>query len=425
MDWDYTHGTKILIKLPVMWNIFDARFHVYSVIFLVWLVIFVDMFCFSAFTPIIPSLVKKVSNDKNLHQGLFFSVYAIGLLIFTPLFGILSDFFHDRYYLMHISLGTLTTIMFLFVFAESNIYFMLVLRFIQGAAAAGNWTVGLALIADCCTGPALFQSMGIVLSAMHLASSSAPLISGALYQNGFQNVAFLCMGLGLFNILMRFIISHEKCSKMKKIQFEKESIGKIAAKMIRSYSIIRARPIWVNFLCCFVFSSVISCLETVIPFFLDADNLKEDQIGRLMLAFTVPGLILSSFVGYMCSKLSCRPVMLFSIISLTIYLSFLQFATDLTSRIFLFTGYGILHCFISTPPLPEMGQYTQEFEPEKAGRVYSLFSVAFALGMILGSAIGASIMKLDIVLYVFTGVLGLLSILYVIYIINPKFEKNE
>ena len=75
-----------------------------------------------------------------------FGSYALALLITTPIFGMISDKLGRRGPMLWGILG-LAAATLLFAFANT-FWFLLLVRILQGCAAAITWTAGLALLAD-------------------------------------------------------------------------------------------------------------------------------------------------------------------------------------------------------------------------------------------------------------------------------------
>ncbi|KAL1933491.1 hypothetical protein VTP01DRAFT_7581 [Rhizomucor pusillus] len=133
--------------------------------------LFTSTFVHSILFPLSPFIISRINHDNNENvsstmeatasspfggkssvetsreTGILVALYAVGLLVGSPLFGWLGDKIRQRRIpmLLGISASIAANIMFMFAIA----YWMLLLaRFLQGVANACVWTMSLCLIAD-------------------------------------------------------------------------------------------------------------------------------------------------------------------------------------------------------------------------------------------------------------------------------------
>jgi MFS transporter, DHA1 family, solute carrier family 18 (vesicular amine transporter), member 1/2 len=101
-----------------------------AVIVVVALALFTDMILYDVIVPILPAILRRVHQDESL-MGLLLAVYAAGLLLFTPIFGVWSDRTRSRkapMLLGQLGLGMST---FLFIYSR-NVVLLMIARFLQG-----------------------------------------------------------------------------------------------------------------------------------------------------------------------------------------------------------------------------------------------------------------------------------------------------
>lgn len=111
-------------------KIYRARTSRVAVIVVVALALFTDMILYDVIVPILPAILRRVNQGESL-MGLLLAVYAAGLLLFTPLFGVWSDRTRSRkapMLLGQLGLGAST---FLFIYSRDVVLLMLA-RFLQG-----------------------------------------------------------------------------------------------------------------------------------------------------------------------------------------------------------------------------------------------------------------------------------------------------
>lgn len=119
------HNHRTLLEL---WS--AARSSRTAVIIVVALALFTDMILYDVIVPILPAILRRVDQDESL-MGLLLGVYAAGLLLFTPVFGVWSDRSGSRrtpMLLGQLGLG-LSTLLFIY---SRNIILLMIARFLQG-----------------------------------------------------------------------------------------------------------------------------------------------------------------------------------------------------------------------------------------------------------------------------------------------------
>src|ERR1700676_4843362 len=139
--------------------------------------LFMDYFVYGLVVPLTPfTPVGTMSEDR---LALLYGSYAIGVLGATPLFGYLGDRLGCRRpMIIGVCLSAIATL--LFWLAPS--YSLLVLaRVFQGAASAGTWTAGLALVAENYPTRRV-EMMGYALIGSTAGSILGPSLGGGLFE---------------------------------------------------------------------------------------------------------------------------------------------------------------------------------------------------------------------------------------------------
>ncbi|KAF9946937.1 hypothetical protein BGZ70_002950, partial [Mortierella alpina] len=98
------------------------------------------MATYGIIVPIIPFIVSDRAQGGAADTGLLLAIYAIGILMSAPLFGVLGDHFVSRRVPMLIGLVGMVVSTVLFMVAH-NFYMFLLARLLQGVAAGSVWTL--------------------------------------------------------------------------------------------------------------------------------------------------------------------------------------------------------------------------------------------------------------------------------------------
>jgi DHA1 family solute carrier family 18 vesicular amine transporter 1/2 len=142
----------------------------------------VDMFLYGSLVPLLPAL-PAVAGSAGA-AGLLFAVYAVAMLVATPLVGRWVDHSGPRAPLLA-GLLALAAATALFAAAidvpgGTGLAILLVARAAQGVAAAASWAAGLALIASTHPPERRGTVMGLALSAVGVGVLLGPAVSGLL-----------------------------------------------------------------------------------------------------------------------------------------------------------------------------------------------------------------------------------------------------
>ena len=138
------------------------------------------------------------------------SIYAAGLIVFAPIFGIVADWTTNRKgpFLAGLLLLTGSTLMLCF---GKTIPILVVGRLFQGISASVVWVVALALMADTVSEDEIGKAIGYVGLATSLGVLVSPLIGGVVYErSGYYavfGVTFAVIGL---DIVLRLALVEKK-----------------------------------------------------------------------------------------------------------------------------------------------------------------------------------------------------------------------
>lgn len=129
--------------------------------FTIGLAVFVDLLCYGIIMPLTPFIVERLGL-KSTANGALIACYAVGLLVSSPIAGIISDKLANRRLPMIIGLVALLLSMVLFMEAMDHFWVLLVSRFAAGLAGGTTITLGFALLSDTYPANRLGEEMGKV-----------------------------------------------------------------------------------------------------------------------------------------------------------------------------------------------------------------------------------------------------------------------
>lgn len=346
---------------------------------LVCVVIFVDSLGYGVVVPVMPVYARELGIGE-LGLGILFASYALGNIVAALPFGLISDRFGRRPFLVF---GMLAMAGAFVLYAYSTTYISLFLsRFLDGVTAAANWSVGLAIIADVYPAGERGQGMGTVMGAMGAGAIAGPALGGILYDRmgykaPFLLVAAICMAAGLFALVSREL-------KDLPPQGSKEGYGRMA-RAVFAYPGIALTLVIVM-----MGTVSLGILEPLYPGYLEENlGLGSSAIG-LLFALSVLAYTLSSpLVGRFSDRIGKRGLMTWGLLSTAVTAPALVFAGNLALVALLFALCGITIALFETPTLPLIADRIGGGERGEAyGTAFGLFNMAWAIGYMLGPAAG-------------------------------------
>ena len=123
----------------------------------------------------------------NLTMVAFFISMAIGMLLFGPL----SDR-SGRKKILFIALA-LYLVSSVFCAITSSVYFMIIMRIVQGLGAGGMVSLSIAIIKDCFEGPTRATALAVVQSMSIIAPIAAPVIGALIIQVSTWRTVFIVL----------------------------------------------------------------------------------------------------------------------------------------------------------------------------------------------------------------------------------------
>ena len=142
-----------------------------------WLIILIDLIGFGLTTPSFPLVLKQMNADPFWLTFAGPGVYSLFQLVFTPIWGRLSDAYGRRPILMLSMLGAFISYL---MMAQADSVGMLIATRALGGIMSGNIGAAFAYVADVSEPKNRAKSIGILSSAFGLGFMLGPLIGGPL-----------------------------------------------------------------------------------------------------------------------------------------------------------------------------------------------------------------------------------------------------
>lgn len=355
-----------------------------KIFLLIMAIIFTDTLLYGAIVPLIPVYTQQYSFN-SLTMGLVFSIYSLGLLVFSIPMGIIAEKYG---YQRVLGLGMLGLGLVTMFYGQVHApWQLLVARLMQGSAGAVSWTAGLALVA------LLFprrqgEKLGVVMAAMGLGSMLGPPVGGALYN--LLGYSHMFTGLALFCLLLGFLIFRLDFGGL---------VQGVAATAARGFSMVRLPKdpglFWLG-LVIVVVSSSLGMLEILLP------NYYNGQFGlgilEIGLVFGVMGLVHAFSdigIGYLSDRLGYPPFIFWGLLAGALCLPLVALAPVLPLSVLAVILAGVAAGAVLTPSQPLMYRLvSSRLEPDQgsgAGLAYGITNTCFSLGLLIGPTLGGAL----------------------------------
>lgn len=334
--------------------------------------LFTDMFIYGLVIPVLPLLPSTVAAGPTA-TGMLFASYAAAMLLVTPLAGVLVDRTGPRLPLLIGLIGLAGATL---LFAVGGPYWLLLVgRVLQGAAAGLAWVASLSLIAATVPLERRGMAMGMAMSMVSLGILVGPPLGGLLVENFGTAVPFL---------LAAALAAVDGVARAVFVRGDRpaphEPTGPLAVLRVRG-----TVPVIVVVL---ISAAMIAAIEPLLPLHLtESFGMTPLGIGLLFGLTVVVGAILNPIVGSLLGRLNARILVVGGIVTAAIGLALLAIASSTGVVIAGMVFLGIAVALLSAPGTTLIGLQGQKFSPPAVGGSYTLFNLAYAVGLMAGPAI--------------------------------------
>ncbi|KAG0365907.1 hypothetical protein BGZ54_006059 [Gamsiella multidivaricata] len=361
------------------------------------------MATYGIIVPIIPFIVSDKVQGGATDTGLLLATYAIGILLSSPLFGVLGDYFVSRRVPMLIGLVGMLLSTVLFMFA-TNFYIFLLARLLQGVAGGSVWTLGLALITDVFPAHTLGVQMGKALIGYTLGLMMGPPLGGILYERGGYQAPFIfCCIITMIDFGCRALIIEEREEIVRTLREKgmRNEASEEEAEVVairRQERLEESTSFWKlvknkRLLGCIIVTAcnafVFSGAEPTVPLHLASTfNLTSERIGLVFMAFSLPTLT-APLSGALSDKIGAKVICSVSLIICACSIAAAGFYQhSLSMIVILFVVIGMSGTAVLTPVLGELSAVVRTTGTgDGFARAYAMFNMAFSIGVLIGPVV--------------------------------------
>ncbi|WP_293780311.1 MFS transporter [uncultured Aeromicrobium sp.] len=334
--------------------------------------LFTDMLVYGLAIPVLPLLDATVEAGAA-GTGALFASYAAAMIIATPPAGRLVDRRGPRQPLLIGLIGLAAATL---LFALGGPFWLLVLaRILQGVAAAMSWVASLALIAAVIPFAKRGRYMGMAMSMISLGTLIGPPLSGVLVDTlGTAAPFLLAAAIALADGVLRIVF-------IKPVPAPTDDpTGPLAVlRAPGSLSVVGVVALS---------AAVIATIEPTLPQHLSTDfGIDASGIGLLFGLLVIVGAVLNPVVGGFVGRIDARHLVAAGIASAGIGFLLLGIADTIWQLLVALTLIGAAIALLSAPASTLIGVQGMQPTPPALGGAYSLYNLAYAVGLMVGPAL--------------------------------------
>lgn len=341
-----------------------------TVLVIVSFALFVDYYVYGMVAPLIPVSPAHIENESVL--SMLYGGYALGLIIATPILGIITDRIGRRKpMLLGVMLLLAATSLF---WMGSNQTVLYAARMMEGAAAACTWTAGLALVAEYFVENRV-GAMGIAMLGGTTGSVLGPLIGGKLFDmGGYAAPFYVAMALVAVNAVATFFLipKHrptEAGKPWKDVLAELGGIVTDKSVLAAAFAVALAAASW-------------ALMEPIFPMHVKrVAQATPTAIGAL---FTVSNLIyafMAPVVAWVSDRVGVRHTTVLGLVLTAIAMPLLAFSPNMILASIVLCSISIAYAFTLNPTSAELGNAVDRRGSTSYAIAYAVYNLAYSLGM--------------------------------------------
>ncbi len=334
-------------------------------------ILFISTFLFftneALFLPTLPLHLSE-AGYSNFRIGTVLGAFAFGVLLARPITGYITDNLGRK-----ISLSAGVFFFFaapLFYLVSTNFIYLIIIRFFHGLGIAFYTTAFPSYITDTAVPEARGEIMGHMATSITLAFTFGPLLGITIFTNyGFKQLILLCTLTGLLNLIVILLIS------------ESHTTDKDNKKIPYSQAVFK-RSILVSSFIQLVYAIIFGGTMTFLPLLLS--TISGVNIGFFFMVESVIIIACRFLAAHLSDRLGKGPVFTYSFFIILIAVFLISEINTLTVMVITAILFGTGSALCS----PALSAFIAESADASArGRVFSFFSGAFDIGVIIAGVI--------------------------------------
>lgn len=349
---------------------------------LVCLVVFLDSVGYGIVVPLLP-LYARTLRATDFQIGLLFAVYAIALLLASIPFGILSDRFGRKPFVLFGMFAMAGTFVF---YALSGTYPTLVLaRLLDGLTAAATWSAALALLGDRLPESEMGEKTGYALAAMAAGGIVGPLLGGFLADAAGQRAPFYAIALACFaGGTVALFLEEDRGGRRARV-----SPRRMLGNALSSRNVLLACGVTL------VVTTGLGLLEPTVPLYLKRTfSMSRTGIGAVFGLTMLFYAAASPAVGRLSDRAGRKAPILAGMVLTAALIPLLAAVRNVAFVFAVMGALGVTFTLVATPSVPLITDSISRSGdgPVHYGTAFGLLNVFWSLGYAVGPLLGGALM---------------------------------
>lgn len=295
----------------------------------------------SVIGPVMPLYVRSLGINVIEWSVLAMS-WAVGMVIFEWMWGIMSDRINRQIFLIVSMLGM--TVLFPLYTIEGLVPYFFILQFLFGAFVAIPGPVTRALVQDASSTKSIGFSMSLWSVCMTLGSIVGPLMGSYIAQTWAFRYSFYLSALISLTGVIAISIGLRKNTGRRPVA-ERNNSKKIMNEL---KTVIRIPSIWILFLLAFFTFMVISAVKSFLPIYASAYvGLSTVEVGLVAASTSTTQLMITPLFGWFSDRVGRKRLIAASLVVSSIVL--LSYLLVRTPSQLLLVSVGASMCFSTSP----------------------------------------------------------------------------
>ena len=347
------------------------RSHSRAMVVVIAFSLFLDYFLYGLLFPLVAHSRAGLKGEGQV--TLLYGVYAISVLLVTPVFGYLGDRIGGRSTML-CGAGLAVCSVWL-LGAAPNLSLLLLGKFCQGAASAALWTSGLALIATNFVEKRV-EMLGYAFTGGTFGSVIGPIAGGLLYRAGGYRLPFLLTGVAfaVAAALIALLVPGGGIHRSKSVDFRALVFNKLL--IVPAVTIALA-----------AFS--VGIIEPLLPVRLARYGATTMAIGIIFTVSTSVYGLSAPLVGRVSERIPLQRVIVLGTIAMAATLPLLAVFRGVVLIGITLSLINISYAFMLNPASAELGNVVDRSGTSCYSAVYAVYNIFYSIGM-LGTAALAS-----------------------------------
>jgi DHA1 family solute carrier family 18 vesicular amine transporter 1/2 len=338
--------------------------------------LFLDFLLYGMLFPLAAHSPAGVKGEGQL--ALLYGVYAISVLLVTPVFGYLGDRIGGRSTM--ICGAALAVCAVTLLGLAPNLLLLLLGKVCQGAASAGLWTSGLAVIAENYVEKRVVM-LGYAFTGGTFGSVIGPVAGGVLYHAGGYRLPFLIMGaaLAIAAALIARLVPARGARRDAPVNF----IG-----------LLRNRALLVPAVAVALAAFSVGIIEPLMPVRLAQYGASSMTIGILFTVSTLVYGLSAPVVGDVSEQIPIHNVIVLGTIAMAATLPLLALFKGIILAGITLCLVNLSFAFMLNPASAELANAVDRSGMSSYAAVYAVYNIFYSIGMLSTAALASAAARL-------------------------------